>query len=539
MYSTTISAAICGLEVVTVQVEVDMAQGLPGFMMVGYLGSEVKEAGERVRVALKNSGIAIPPMKITVNLSPAGMKKGGTAFDLAIAVGILQTMGHIQGKDTEGIVIVGELSLNGAVNPVKGVLPLVQRVKEKGFRRCMVPAANQREGAVIPGIGIIGVANLQEAMEYFRSGRGGMAPDSRESGSKESTAPGSQEKNSGESMTADSRNEAYKESAPPDYGEIHGQYAAKRAAEIAAAGFHNLLLIGPPGSGKTMIAKGITGILPRLTGEESLEVSSVYSISGLLNNGKSLISERPFIDPHHTVTAQALTGGGKKVNPGLISLAHKGVLFLDELPEFRQGILDLLRQPLEDRKIRISRVDGDYVFPAEFMLVSAMNPCPCGYYPDLKRCRCTEQSIKRYQGHISGPVLDRIDICAEAAPLSVRELVHTGRAESSEAVRNRVVRAWMRQTERYKGKGYSFNALLPAADIQSFCPLTKREQSFVEKAFGRLGLSARAYYRILRVARTIADIDDSEKIKENHLAEAVALRMSGNKYWEGEDGYNV
>lgn len=292
------------------------------------------------------------------------------------------------------------------------------------------------------------------------------------------------------------------------------------------------MLIGPPGAGKTMIAKGIPGILPKLTKEESLEVSSIYSISGLLNNNLSLITERPFIQPHHTITAQALTGGGRIANPGLISLAHKGVLFLDELPEFRRNILDMLRQPLEEKQIHINRVEGSYVFPADFMMIAAMNPCPCGYYPDITRCRCSGPQIKRYQGHVSGPILDRIDLCAEVAPLSVMELVGSTKAESSERIRQRTAGAWERQKERYKGKDYGFNALLPAADMKKYCVLESREQEFMEKAFARLGLSARAYYRVLRVARTIADLEGSEGIREQHLSEALALRLSGDKYWE-------
>lgn len=509
MFSTIISAAICGMEVVLVHAEVDFAQGLPGFLMVGYLGSEVKEAAERVRVALKNSGISLPPMRITVNLSPADIRKEGTSFDLPIAVGILRTLGLIPEQSTEGIIIAGELSLNGAVNPVRGVLPLVRKAKEEGLPRCLIPMENYEEGRKVAGIEVIGVSHLEEAIDYFKTGKKCMK------------------------HTAEKK-EGGEYGDEPDFREISGQSGAKRAAEIAAAGFHNLLLIGPPGSGKTMIASRIPGILPPLTEEESMEVASVYSISGLLSGSGRIRSQRPFVNPHHTITAPALVGGGKPVKPGVISLAHKGVLFFDELPEFRANVIDLLRQPLEEKKVRIARLGGTYTFPAEFMFVGAMNPCPCGYYPDQNKCRCTLHNIKRYQGHISGPVSDRMDICAEAAPVTVKQLTAAGseNAESSAVIRKRVTAAREIQKERYRGKSYCFNALLPQADIGTFCGLEKAETRFMEKAFGMLELSARAYYRVLRVARTIADLDGSGRITENHLAEALECRMAGAKYWE-------
>lgn len=502
MFSTIISAAVCGMEVVTVHAEVDLAQGLPGFLMVGYLSSEVREAGERVRVALKNSGISLPSMRITVNLSPAGIRKSGTAFDLPIAVGILQAMGKIPGKSLEKLLIVGELSLDGAVNPVRGVLPLVQKAKREGMERCLVPMANYREGRFVEGIEVIGAADLTGVIEYLKNGKKKEISEEREK----------------EARAETDKKEIF------DFSDIRGQMTAKRAAEIAAAGFHNLLLLGPPGAGKTMIAKRIPSILPPLSEEECMEVSSIYSIAGLLGREKARISERPFIAPHHTITPQALVGGGKMVKPGLISLAHKGILFLDELPEFKVNVIDMLRQPLEERQVRIGRLGGNYVFPAEFMFVGAANPCPCGYFPDMTKCRCTQQAVSRYQTRISGPIRDRIDLCAEAEPITIRQLSRKERGESSRTIRDRVIRARNMQKERYLGKTYDCNALIPQSEIQGNCYLETREQHFMEKAYEALQLSARSYYRILRVARTIADLDGSEKIAELHLAEALEYR---------------
>ena len=509
MFSTIISAAICGMNAMLVHVEVDMAKGLPGFLMVGYLSSEVKEAGERVRVALKNSGIALSPMRTTVNLSPANVRKEGTAFDLPIAVGMLRSMDRIEEDAVAGIMIVGELSLNGKVNPIKGILPLVRRAKEEGIKRCLVPEENKEEGAVISGIEVIGAASLQDALSYLKGER--------------------KEENAKDKVVV---NRKGKREKTPDFSEISGQTAAKRTAEIAAAGFHNLLLIGPPGSGKTMIANRITGILPPLTSEECLEVSSLYSIAGRLSSGKTLIEKRPFLSPHHTVTIHSLTGGGRIPRPGIISLAHKGVLFLDEMPEFGQHVLDVLRQPLEEKQINIARIGGNYTYPADFMLVGALNPCPCGYYPDVNRCRCTQADIKKYQSRISGPVLDRIDLCAEVSQIAMKELTQKNEGESSASIRKRVMSARKRQEERYRGREYKCNAGLTAKDISKFCLLGEREETLMERAFTSLRLSARGYYRILRVARTIADLDESDQIKEIHLAEAVSYRMEGNKYWE-------
>ena len=512
MVSTIETAAICGMEAVTVHVEVDVSTGLPGFLMVGYPGSEVKEAGERVRVALKNAGITIPPMRITVNLSPADIRKCGTTFDLPIAVGILQSLGYLEEEQTEQMMFAGELSLDGRINAIRGVLPMVRKAKMQGSLKCVVPWENEAEGRLIPEMDVIGVHSLQEVLQVLQGEERQLLTKTDIKGKREG----------GESVAGENK-------LPIDFADINGQMVAKRAAEIAAAGFHNLLMVGPPGSGKTMIAQRIPGILPPLTQEESLEVSSVYSISGLLNQHQALITARPFMNPHHTITPQALAGGGKHPRPGVISLAHKGVLFLDEMPEFRQNVLDMLRQPLEERKIQIARLGGNYEYPADIMLVGAMNPCPCGYFPDMSRCKCTQTAIRRYQSHLSGPILDRIDICAEVPAVSMEELNAKSKSESSAVIRKRVMRARQRQQER--GAGLS-NAALTKAEIEKYCLLEPAGERLMQKVFHSSRLSARAYYRILRVARTIADLDGCQKIGELHIAEAVSCRLAGSRYWE-------
>lgn len=513
MYSTVISGALQGVSAYLVFVEVDVASGLPCFSMVGSLSGEVKESRERVSVALKNAGFDLPPKKVTINLSPADRRKEGSAFDLPIAVGILNAMNRFRPGAAEGILFLGELGLNGELKKVRGVLPIVREAAARGIRQCIVPAANAGEGAVIPGIRVRGAENIGEVFAF-------LAQEREEK--REELLPGE----TGDACELFAR----EQEDAPDFEQVNGQETARRAAEIAAAGFHNLLMVGPPGAGKSMIARRIPGILPPLTLEESLEVTSVVSVAGLMEEGKALVKTRPFHSPHHTISLAALTGGGVSPRPGMISLAHRGVLFLDELPEFQQTVLDSLRQPLEERKIHISRTGGNVTYPSDFMLVCAMNPCPCGYFPDRNRCRCADPQVRRYMRRVSGPILDRIDLCVELQRVDIPELKSGKRAESSASIRERVLGARKRQEQRFLGTSRRFNADMDVSDIEKYCALGRAEQEFMEKLYHSLQLSVRAYHRILKVARTIADLEGREELEVEQLLEASFYRPS-LEYW--------
>ena len=513
MFSSVLSGGINGMDSYIVHVEVDTSHGLPEFRMVGLLGSEVRESRDRVHVALKNCGIHIPPLCINVNISPADIRKDGTGFDLPIAVGMLASLESIPQENLNDTFIVGELGLSGEIKPVKGILPLTASAREYGMKRCIVPFENAAEGAVIDGIDVIVVKDLTQVLEYLMSGAE-VCDDI--------IAPTRFDMSS---LNCDH------ESQEVDFADINGQEAVKRASEISAAGFHHFLMVGPPGSGKTMIAKRLPTIMPPLSLEESLEVSSIYSVAGMLPADAPLIVQRPFLSPHHTITEPALTGGGRIPKPGIISLSHRGVLFLDELPEFSRRTLDLLRQPLEDREIHIARSYGSYTFPADFLMAAAMNPCPCGYFPDRNLCHCDEHEVHKYLSRVSGPILDRVDICVEAPRVKLEELNADTANETSAQIRARVMAARERQELRFRGTSVKFNSEMNPAEVRRFCRLDHAGDKLIEESFKALGLSARAYHRTLKVARTIADVDGSDEIREIHIAEAVSYRMNDMKYW--------
>lgn len=498
MFASVLSAAIMGVEVRPVKVEADVSNGLPSFIMVGFPSAQVKEAQDRVRTAFRNNGFNFPPKKITVNLAPADMKKEGSGFDLPVAAAVLAAFGMIPEKVLNGVMMAGEISLNGEIHGISGILPIVSCARNLGCRMCVVPRENLAEGRLVRDAHVAGIGSLSELVNCLKN---------PEAFLKEEVCVPEEEK------TVD-----------VDFADIEGQEGARRAAEIAVSGFHNILFTGPPGTGKTMIARRIPTIMPPLTFEEKLELTRIYSIAGLLSEKHPLISCRPFRSPHHTSSPQAMAGGGRNPKPGEITLAHRGVLFLDEMPEFSRRSLELLRQPLEDRVIQISRVSGTYLFPADFMLCAAMNPCPCGYYPDMNRCICTAGEILHYIGKISRPLLDRIDICTEVPPVSFQELKDGKPGESSAQIRKRVQKVQKIQEERYRKESIRFNGQLHSRIIDRYCPVTDSASRLLSRAFERISFSARSYHRLLKVSRTIADMDGEEVIASHHIGEALSYR---------------
>lgn len=527
MYSNISSGALLGVNAVIVNVEVDISAGLPSFTMVGCPGSEVKESKDRVLAALKNAGLQIPISKITINLSPADLHKDGTSYDLPISIGLLASSGHIPQDSIHNILFLGELGLNGELRPVKGVLPIVKVAATNGFTECIVPVDNVHEGSVVPNITIRGAEHITQVIDYIKTKNDAIMP-----------------------VVKTDISTLFNDNIPHftyDYAEINGQEAAKRASVIAAAGFHSLLMTGPPGTGKSMIAKRLPGILPPLTLDESLEVTSIHSIAGKIVKGQSLVTERTFQNPHHSITLSAMVGGGMIPKPGAISLAHRSVLFLDELTEFDRHILDSLRQPIEDKVVNINRSRYSLSYPSDFLLVCAMNPCPCGYYPDRNKCKCSDTMIRRYLSKISGPILDRIDLCVELSPIDFSDInssnlssvsAHSKNHEqksqsfrySSSSMREMVMQARDMQKERYKDTKYRFNSDLQATDFETFCHLNQSEFDFMKNIYTKLNLSIRSYHRILRVSRTIADLAGSTEIKKEHLIEATSYRPDMN-YW--------